>query len=65
MYPTGRAGRAARTPEEKEARKKKLKAKVGLAEHPQMVGDSKSPRANFRLGPGRQVEDCGQGRAPH
>ncbi len=37
MYPTGRAGRAGRTPEEKEARKKKLKVKVGLAEKPQMV----------------------------
>jgi xanthine dehydrogenase YagR molybdenum-binding subunit len=37
MYPTGRAGRAARTPEEKEAKKKKLKVKVGLPEKPQVV----------------------------
>jgi len=37
MYPPARAGRAARSPEEKPPRKKKLKAKVGLAEHPQIV----------------------------
>jgi xanthine dehydrogenase YagR molybdenum-binding subunit len=37
MYPIGRAGRAARSPEEKQAKKKRLKAKVGLAQHPQVV----------------------------
>ena len=37
MYPTGRAGRAARPPQEQEIKKKKLKVKVGLAEKPQIV----------------------------
>jgi xanthine dehydrogenase YagR molybdenum-binding subunit len=37
MYPYDRAGRAARTPEEKEVKRKKLKVKVGLPEKPQVV----------------------------
>jgi len=37
MYPTGRAGKAARSPQEKEIKKKKLKAKVGLSQNPQVV----------------------------
>ena len=55
MYPTGRAGKAAGSPQAKES-KKRLKAKVGLAENPQIV-EIEVPENEFDAGNGAAMVD--------